>query len=329
MKVLLIPALVVATLALSVRAALQEDSQGPMTAEEPLPEGAAATIDDEIITFDAYKEYLLRIYGAGPLEDLILTRLFERRAKTLDIQVSEEELDRNLEAFWEKYLVRFRGDQQALERELGAAGFTPESYRMKVREESRRNLLESRIIAETREIPDELLRMRFDQLYGKRGVKVEVRHILFTGARIKANLRQRGVRDHELDDARIESEMNAKVAAVQARLDAGEDFVTVAKTESHDISVHQNDGLIPGYNYERYGDPMAEAVRAAKVGVRVGPVRSAAGMHLVEVTSRTTTKLEDVAEDLTSRLLAEPASWQERNELRRELRREARVRTYR
>ncbi|MEM7308621.1 MAG: peptidylprolyl isomerase [Planctomycetota bacterium] len=307
----------------------EEPQAPPAAAPSALPEGVAARIGQELITLDEYKDYLLWMYGAGPLDELILTRLLQREGERLGLRVTEEELDAEVETFWERYLMRFRGDQQLLQRELAAAGFTEESYRNKIREETRRNLLEARICRTTRELSEELLNQRFEQRYGKGGVRVEVRHVLFTRARTKANLRQRGLAEHELTLERIDAELKKSAVAALARLRAGEDFAAVAKTESHDVSVHQNQGVIPGYNYERYGPELAEAVRATEPGVVNGPVQTQAGLHLIEVMSRTTRTLDEVREELSAALMDEPASFQERNDLRRRLRNAVEIDTYR
>lgn len=307
----------------------QDETPAPAIQSAPLPDDVAAMIDDEVISLEAYKDYLLSVYGSGPLEDLILTRLLEREATRAKIEISPEELDAKLESFWESYLVRFRGDENALRQELSAAGFTPDTYRNKVREETRRNLLESRILLATREISEDALRTRFEQRYGVGGVKVEVRHILFTSARARADMRRRGASGDDLHDEHVSAEIQGQIEAVRARLGAGEAFEAVARTQSHDTSVHQNGGVIPGYNYSRYGEALAAAVRSAEVGVVAGPIETGTGWHLLEVVSRVTTTLGEVSQELTARLLAEPPSWQERNALRRRLREEASVRTFR
>ena len=92
--------------------------------------------------------------------------------------------------------------------------------------------------------------------------------------------------------------------------------------------MRSNGGRIPGYNYARYGAPMAAAVRTAQVGVPTGPVVTAAGVHLILVESRTITAFGDVSEELRARLAAEPASWEERSRLRAELLGSTPIQTY-
>ena len=90
--------------------------------------------------------------------------------------------------------------------------------------------------------------------------------------------------------------------------------------------MHQNGGVIPGYNYKHYGPEMAAAVRAAEVGVVTGPVRTNAGLHLIRVEERVVTKLEDVRAELVAELSAAEASYMERGALKQRLFREGDVR---
>jgi parvulin-like peptidyl-prolyl isomerase len=300
------------------------DQGGAPPAAAPLPAGAAARVDDELITREEYADYLISIYGNGPLEDLIQNRLFEREARRLGVAVSEAEVDLELERFWERYQTRFRGDKLALERELLSAGFSTERYRAKMRVELAMSLLEERIILATRTVDEEGLRTRYEAEYGPGGVKTSVRHIVFLAARMRTDLRARGVPDYEIDEARLVAELRAAGEAALARVRAGESFEAVARELSHDTSVVQNGGLI-GEGYRRLGEELAKAVDEAATGSLVGPLPSLMGMHVAEVTARTSTRLEDVRAELTAAMLGEPATWQERNALRARLKSEARV----
>ena len=298
-------------------------------AQDPLPPDVAATIDDIVITMEEYRDFLLAVYGSGPLEDLIHRRLLEREAERLAITVTEEEIAAEDARFWDLFLRRFRGDMNAMQRELAAAGFDEETYRAKMREEHRANLIEMRICEEERDVTAEMISQRFERDYGQAGVKAEVRHILLTPARLKAELKKRGVARNELTDPFVAEKLREKAIDILTRLRGGGDFAEVARQESHDISVHQNKGFIPGYNYKRYGPELAEAVRSAEVGRIVGPIETQAGLHVIEVTARTTTKLADVGHEIAATLAGEPATWKERNELRFRLRKEATIRKWR
>ncbi|QDU67062.1 peptidylprolyl isomerase [Engelhardtia mirabilis] len=296
----------------------------------PAPDGIAALIDDEIaITLDEYKTYLLEIYGRRPLEELVYLRLLEREAAALSIEVTEAEVDAAVQAVYDQLLaVRHQGRLEALEAELGEAGYTSESYRRSLRVKEHITLLETREALVLREVTEDMIRERFERDFGVDGVRVEVRHIFLNRARLKADMIRSGADPASLGTAQVEAALASKAASLLEQLRSGADFEALARANSHDLSVQQNGGMIPGYNYRRYGEPMAAAVRAAQVGVPTGPVATTAGLHLIEVTERTATSLDDVREELRSTLADEPASWKERGDLRARLFGEAVIRTY-
>ena len=92
-----------------------------------------------------------------------------------------------------------------------------------------------------------------------------------------------------------------------------------------DLSVDQNGGLIPGYNYRRYGASLAELVRASEVGVASGPAITPSAYHLLKVESRETTEIESVRDDLMQKLMDAVPSWEELASLESEVRASASV----
>ena len=60
--------------------------------------------------------------------------------------------------------------------------------------------------------------------------------------------------------------------------------------------------MLPNYNYHRFGDAFADAVRGLGVGEVSAPVTSSVGVHLIQLVARTTTRLEDVAPALRKEL---------------------------
>lgn len=82
-------------------------------------------------------------------------------------------------------------------------------------------------------------------------------------------------------------ETQADASDVIARLEAGEDFATVAQEVSIDTVSGQQGGALPPAIPEVYVGPFAEAVRDAEVGVVLSPVASEFGFHIIEVTDRT------------------------------------------
>jgi len=92
----------------------------------------------------------------------------------------------------------------------------------------------------------------------------------------------------------ILTETDVEALAVFVRLEAGEDFGTVADEVSLDASPAGDLGCsAPG----RYVEPFAEATMAAEVGVLFGPVATNFGFHVLIVDERITATAEDIASD--------------------------------
>jgi parvulin-like peptidyl-prolyl isomerase len=82
---------------------------------------------------------------------------------------------------------------------------------------------------------------------------------------------------------------------VLARLEAGEDFATVAQEVSIDTVSGAQGGTLPPAIPEVYVGPFADAVRDAEVGAILGPVASEFGFHIIEVTDRTVQAPDEAA----------------------------------
>lgn len=294
----------------------------------PLPEGLAARVDSIEITIEDYLQYLLRIHGKRPLQDLVYGVLLEREAERLEISVSEEELDEVQAQFHSSLLTRHRGSEETLRAEISSQGYDLEGYLELYRESQRREILARRICEATRVLDEEQVRLRFERDYGVDGVKVEVRHIMFKLPTFRRELAGKQVDASRISDAELARSMRKHAEGILDRLTRGSDFETLAREHSHDISVRVNGGLIPQYNYRRYGPELAEAVRGAQVGVPFGPVQTQAGLHLVEVVSRETSRLEDVRGEIEAALMAEPASGNELRDLEQRLRSAATIQTF-
>ena len=77
-----------------------------------------------------------------------------------------------------------------------------------------------------------------------------------------------------------------KVLDIKKRLDAGEDFVTVAKQTSEDPSVKENNGDLGYFSAFRMVYPFENTVYKTKVGQVSKPFRTRFGYHIVKVTDK-------------------------------------------
>ena len=99
----------------------------------------------------------------------------------------------------------------------------------------------------------------------------------------------------------VETEEEAK--AVEARLDAGEDFATVATEVSLDTGSGAAGGSLECASPAGYVPEFAEATMAAPIGEVTEPVESQYGFHIIVVDDRTEATAEEVQSIMGNRAL--------------------------
>ncbi|MFN3242661.1 MAG: PQQ-binding-like beta-propeller repeat protein [Planctomycetota bacterium] len=191
---------------------------------------------------------------------------------------------------------------------VGDQPFDPET-RARLATEALRDLRMVALIGEQRARDEDALRELFEHRYGKGGVRVRVRHVLST------------------DRMSAPQTAGERAAALRATLQTGATFDDLL-AKSHDRVTRRllrdpqrraEAGLLPNYNYHRYGEAFARAVRALEVGEVSQPVSSSVGVHLIELLDRTTTQLADVRTELVRQLAGGKARSAEILQLRQRL----------
>jgi hypothetical protein len=284
-----------------------------------------ATVDGAPIALAAYKDYLWAVEGTTALDDFLHHELVARAAAAAGFAVDEATLDADFAPFWAKTCAQDPGGESAVLARLAEQGRTVADVKRSFRVARRLELGEDFLSRRTRVIDAAAIATRFDREYGKGGVKVELAHLFLNRAAMRAELAGRGVPAAELGIDRLDRELAGRAAELVVRLGAGESFDAVAREASHDQSTRASGGVIADYNYDRFGEELAQAVRAAEVGVPFGPVRGAAGLHIGLVKSRVVTQLADVRDELIQKIAKDPASSRERMELRHKLRAASKV----
>ncbi|MCA8969510.1 MAG: peptidylprolyl isomerase [Planctomycetes bacterium] len=181
------------------------------------------------------------------------------------------------------------------------------------------------LVRATRSIDDRDLRLAFDTQYGLGGVSVDVRHLLVsfvaTERRLIAEGHPQPTPDQIADRARRDAARLREAVGMGTKFEAlaasSDDPST--KTRQGDPRTRGAATVIEGYAYQRYGPEFADAVRAQAVGVVSEPVRTSHGYHLIEVTRRVVTRLEDVESELRASLKVAPATPRETRRLQDEL----------
>jgi parvulin-like peptidyl-prolyl isomerase len=105
--------------------------------------------------------------------------------------------------------------------------------------------------------------------------------------------------------AHILVETEEEAAAIQARLDDGEDFAALATELSTDPGSGPNGGDLGCSTPVGYVDEFAEATMTSVLGEIAGPVQTQFGFHLIRVDSRTEATTEELSQALTEIRLAD------------------------
>jgi parvulin-like peptidyl-prolyl isomerase len=105
-----------------------------------------------------------------------------------------------------------------------------------------------------------------------------------------------------------DEEALAKAQSIRKRLEAGEDFATVAKAESDDTGSLAQGGDLGEFRKGMMVPPFEEAALVAKVGVVTDPVKTPFGYHLIKVESHVTKPLAEVRKDIEPKLRPELAT---------------------
>ena len=159
---------------------------------------------------------------------------------------------------------------------------------------------------------------------GVGGHRVRVRQVLVSFATTKDRLAAAG---KETDDASVRADARKRSQTLRGELASDNDFEGLLDRSDDrttrrllkDPARKAQAGFLDGYNYQRYGEGLAEAVRGLGVGEVSAPVRSTTGYHLVQLVDRKTTKLADVAAALRKELGRGPAKPAEVMALRKAL----------
>ena len=248
--------------------------------------GAAATVDDESISWDELEAAM----SAGPagapegteespqsvadrqrsvLTILIQDEILQDMGEALGIEVDEEDLDAARERVLESI-----GGEEALENALSASGLSQEAF--------------EDVIVPQEALIDEL---RLTVAEGETLETRTVRHIL------------------------VETEEEAE--DVIAELEAGTEFGELAEERSTDPGSASEGGELGAQARGSFVAPFEEAVWGSELDTIVGPVETQFGFHVIEATDESTltteemddTQLDQVANAQLAELLQ--AEWEE------------------
>ncbi len=258
------------------------------------------------------------VIGNRVLNDMIEAELVQQQATELGITVSPEEIDAQIEQYFEYAPLPAEGDLSA-EATAEAATATPTPFVSptpspeptatevvavaEVTAEATDAPLQTTAIPTTTPVPTLNPTERADQF-------IESRDSAFGNIASNAGVSQEDVRGYferkalrvKVAEAMTADTVDTTDAEVQVRhilvateqeaqdvlaaLEAGESFTELARSVSIDTGSAANGGEYDWSPASGYVGPFAEAVRDAQIGEFVGPVQTEFGFHVIQVRGR-------------------------------------------
>ena len=243
-----------------------------------------ATVNDEVITEGELNHLLQSQYGPSTLDALITNKIVELEADKLGITLTEEEIQEEYDEYAQAY-----GGEEALLKAFESYNLTKED----IIKDIKIYLLTLKVMEDYIGITDEDVKTYFEENKDSFSTpeQVEASHIL------------------------VEDEATAK--EVINKLNAGEDFATLAKEYSTDKSNAENGGALGFFGRGEMVEEFGNAAFAMNVGdVSKEPVKTEFGYHIIKVTDKTEAKeadFETSKEDARAMLVEERVNEQYSN----------------
>ena len=234
-----------------------------------------ASVSGEKITKDDLYEFLVAQNGQEALASLIDEKVIELEIKKANIKISDEAIEAEIEKYAE-----YSGGKEAFQNAMELNGVTEEQLKEDIVQFlSLRKLLEPRI-----NITDEQMKTFFEEYKESFSEKEQVQasHIL------------------------VEDEKTAKEVA--QKLEAGEDFVALAREYSTDVSNASNGGELGFFGHGLMVEEFEEVAFSIEPGTLSDPVKTKHGYHIIKVTDKKEAKeavFEDHAEEIKEILIEE------------------------
>ena len=234
-----------------------------------------ATVSGDQITRDQLFLAMYEQGGQEALDQLITRKLIIQEAERLDLAVSEDELDSEIQSIVDE---SFQGNEEELQTVLEFYGISMESFR----DDARLNLLVRKLATEQIEDTEEGLRQFFEEnrfLFDQEE-EIEARHIL------------------------VETE--AEADDILAQLEDGEDFATLAAEYSLDTSNKDQAGYLGFFGRGMMVPEFEETAFALEIGEISQPVETNFGFHIIELLDRqdgTEAVYEDVEEQVREAMI--------------------------
>lgn len=210
------------------------------------------------------------------LSQLVFQELITAAGEELGVEVTEEEIDEELEV-----QLSFFGSEEELQARLEELGLTEDDAREQLRAELLRRKIEERFTSDVQVSDDEI-----QALYDERAAQYET-----------------------VTYGDIVLETEAEATEVAEALRGGADFAALARERSVDPGAAGNGGEVGARPVSQTDPDLISTLRAASPGDIVGPVQTADGLfHVMRLTSFDTLPLAEVRDSLRDEIAGQRSS---------------------
>jgi parvulin-like peptidyl-prolyl isomerase len=266
-------------------------------------EVVALSIDGQEVARKEYATWLLAVRGEASAHHFVEHWVVEREAARRGMAIDESEVRQRTQEYIERVILESHGGSReawlahiALSRGDEGTYFRDRMVRMRI------ELLTERLYLADRRVTPEMVRRRWEEVYGEGGRSIEARMILL---RVGLPAPEPGLAREELQ-ARIAAESaRTRELAVDlvGRLRDGEDFATLARRHSQEPGSAARGGQLDGrFRPETWPEPVARAVQALAPGELSEPLDLGTAWVVFQVLSVMDVAFEDVSADLEQSL---------------------------
>ena len=228
------------------------------------------------------------------LNAMVNEKLMLQNAASLGVEPSEDELNEKVDEAVNQLKEQYSEDGQ-FEQVLEVNGFTEDSFREYERKQIILQQVQEAMIGGI-EVTDEDAQVYYDENKDSQyttGAGADAAHILIA---------------EKNDDGDIDFDASlAKAQEVKAKLDAGEDFATLASEYGTDGTKDKGGDLgYVAYNQENYDQDFLEGFKTLGEGQISDPVKSQFGYHIIKATGlkdSQVTSFDEVKDQIKAQLL--------------------------
>lgn len=210
-----------------------------------------ASVNGEDITKNELYELMVKQNGKQALDSLISQKVIELEAKKQKITVSDEDIQKEMETYYETY-----GGEEAFVQTLQMSGYSLED----VKKELALNIKINKLLEPRIKITEEELKTYFE-----------------------AN-KEQFAQQKQVKASHILVETEEKANEIKKKLAEGQDFAQLAKENSTDTQNKDKGGDLGFFGSGDMVKEFEETAFALKVGEISAPVKTEFGYHIIKVT---------------------------------------------